>query len=294
MTTQASNWSQTGYVAGVTHKLQSKGFLLKPATMPPVKLQAGQAVWKVAGLGSATERSTAIEERPVMNADRSTITGSIKNYEANDWINTTDLDQMTEDERQVSQQTAAMALGRRFDRIIMAEMDADTTNITTQGDGSAAISTTDILKAQADIFNEGVGSYEYFCALPSIFMSQLELFKEFANADYVGEEMPLLKQAGARRWRGITFIPLPFSASNTEKNFFNVPSANQADAFLWAKESMGFYATYGEMKSRIDYVPTRKAYFAANDMAACPKVLLPEGVKRLRFATNIALSRSNV
>lgn len=294
MTTAASNWSQTAYVSGVTHKLQARGFVLKPTTLAPVKIVGNQATWKIAGVGSGSERSSAIEDRPVMNADRSTIVGTIKDYEANDWINTTDLDKMNEDERQVAQMTAAMALGRLFDRLLLREMDADTVNITTQGNGSAAIATTDILQAQNDIFNVGAGSYRYFCAVPSIFVSQLELYKEFANADYVGDDYPLLKQLGARQWRNITIIPMPWSATNAEFNFFNIPSANQADGYIWVQEAAGFASTYEGLRSRVDYVPEKKAYFAANDMAACPKVLLPEGVKRLRFATNVALSRTNI
>jgi hypothetical protein len=42
--------------------------------------------------------------------------------------------------------------------------------------------------------------------------------------------------------------------------------------------------------TRIDYVPTKKAYFAANTMGMTAKTILPEGVVRLHMATNAALS----
>jgi len=118
-------------------------------------------------------------------------------------------------------------------------------------------------------------------------MQQLELYREFSSSEWVGAEYPLLKQIGARRWRGITFMPLPNPSTDP---LFAVPAANQVDGYMWVKDYVGFVPNY-EMDTRIDYVPTKKAWLAANTMGGAHKVLLPEGVKRLRFASNVALTR---
>ncbi len=284
MTSRAPAWFEQKYVAGAIHKLQSKGFLLKEAVNSTGEIKGNQVSWKIAGTGVATEMADGISDVPVMNADRTVVTAIMKDYEANDWIKVTDVEKMSENEQQVSQQTAAMAMGRKFDQVLLGTLDADA-NIATVGSGAAAIGITDIMTAQGAIAALGVGSYDYFCGLPQILMQQLELYREFANSQYVGDDLPLLKQIGSRRWRGITFMPLPDA-------YFNVPAANQIDGYLWVKDFVGLAPNYA-MQSRIDYVPLKKAYLAANTMGMAAASLMPEGVKRLRFSTNIALARPN-
>ncbi|OCC01839.1 hypothetical protein BA190_26875 [Labrys sp. WJW] len=290
MSTRAPAWFETKYIDGVTHRLQSKGWLLKPATRGPDEVRGNTVIWKRAGMGEAQQASTSIEDASSMNLDRDTVQATMVDWEANDWIKKRDLEKMSQNEQAVVQQSGAMAIGRRFDRIVMGAFDAEGGTILTVGDGSTAISPVNIMDAQGQIFNEGSGAYEYWCAIPSIFMQQLELYREFSSADWVADAYPLLKQIGARRYRGINVIPLPSHPTNAAKNFFNIPAANQMDGYMWVDGALGM-ASSNSLESRIDYIATKKAWFAANDMSACAKVILPEGVRRLRFATNVALSR---
>lgn len=286
MTSRAPAWFEKKYKAGAIHKMQSRGFILKTAVSAGAEIKGNTVVWKIAGTGEATPLSDAVEDRPTLNADRTTVEANFQDYEANEWIKKSDINKMTENEQQVAQQTCAMAMGRRFDSVILGTLDAAAAagNIGgTVGDGTTAISITDALTSQGNIFDVGAGSYEYYCALPAKLMQQLEIFKEFSSSDFVGDQYPLLKQIGARQWRNVTYIPMP-------SKFFNVPAVNQIDAYMWVKEALGFEWN-NQLESRIDYVPTKKAYFAANDMGCASAVLLPEGIQRLRFATNVALTR---
>lgn len=283
MTARAPNWFEQKYVAGVIHAIQTEGFLLKPSVNEAGTIKGNQVTWKLAGSGVATEMSNAIENRPTMNADRTTVSATMKDYEANDWIKSTDIEKMPENEQQVSQKTGAMALGRKFDQLLIGAMDTAGAAIETVGNGSAAISILDPMSAQGKIADLAVGSYEYYCALPQVLLQQMELYREFASSDFVGAEAPMLKQVGARRWRGITFVPVPSA-------YLAVPASNQIDGYLWVKDALGWATNY-DLRSRIDYVPEKKAYFAANDMGGCAAVLLPDAIKRLRFATNAALTR---
>lgn len=288
MTSRAPAWFEKKYKTGAIHKMQSRGFILKQAVSPGAEIKGNTVVWKIAGTGEATPLSDAVEDRPTLNADRTTVETNFQDYEANEWIKKSDINKMTENEQQIAQQTCAMAMGRRFDSIILGTLDAAAAAGSiggTIGDGTAAISITDALTAQGNIFDVGAGSYEYYCALPTKLMQQLEIYKEFSSSDFVSEQYPLLKQIGARQWRNVTYIPMP-------SKFFNVPAANQIDAYMWVKEALGFEWN-NQLESRIDYVPTKKAYFAANDMGCAAAVLLPEGVQRLRFATNVALTRQS-
>lgn len=290
MTTRAPAWFETKYIDGVNHRLQSKGWILKPAVRGPDEIRGNVAVWKRAGAGEAQQASTSIEDASVMNLDRDTVQATMVDWEANDWIKKRDLEKMSENEQAVVQQSGAMAIGRRFDRIVLGAFDAAGAGIPTVGNGTAAISIVDLLNAQQAIFDEGSGEYTYWAAIPSIFMTQLELYKEFSSSDYVSEMYPLLRQLGARRWRGINIIPLPGSTTNTAKNFFNTTVANSFDGYIWVDGALGM-ASSNAFESRIDWVPTKKAWFAANDMSACAVTVLPEGVRRLQFANNIVPTR---
>ncbi len=281
MSNRAPAWFETKYADGVTHVLQSKGFLLKATTRPADRQNGSNVNWRVAGSAEATVRSAATENAAAMNLDRTLVNATLTDWEANDYIDLYDLTKMTENETAVVQQSGAMAIGRRSDRIILDALNAATLPI--QGNGAAAISIIDVLTAQGTIADIGVGNYEYFAAVPQIFLQQLELFREFMSSDFVGDEYPMLKQIGARRYRGITFIPVPSA-------WLNVPAVNQLDGFLWVKDAVGF-ASPLEPRSRIDWIPEKKKWFVANDFSATAAVILPNAAVRLRFATNVALAR---
>jgi hypothetical protein len=71
------------------------------------------------------------------------------------------------------------------------------------------------------------------------------------------------------------------------------PAANQLDAYMWAKSAIGFATNY-EMQSRITWENLYTAYLANNWMPAASTPILggaTGAIRRLRFATNIALAR---
>jgi len=283
MAAQTPAWFEPKFKKGAIHRLQSQGFLLKSAVEEATDTDGSTVTWRRAGTGQASQLQGGMSKSPVMNAGRDTVSTTFTDYEANEFIKKADLNKMSENEQQIAQQSAAMAMGRKFDSIVLTTMDADTVNITTVGTGAAAIAPTDIMTAQGQIFDVGAGSYEYFCALPTQLMQQLELYREISSSDYVGAEYPLLKQVGARKWRGITFIPMP-------TGFFNVPAANMIDGYIWVKQAFGFEWNK-QMSCRVDWLPLEKGYFVAMDMGCAAANILPEGIKRLRFATNVALAR---
>lgn len=292
MTSRASAWFEQKYIAGAIHVLQTSGYLTQGLATAATSQKGNTVTWKIAGRGDATEMSTVVEDRPTMNAGRTVVSATMKDWEANEWILTTDVEKMTEGEQQVAQQTAGMAMGRRFDKILFDAFDAEAGAIATVGDGSAAIGIADLLLAQSQIQGQGLpDGFLLNVAVPSRFVAHLMLQRGFASADYV-QDHPLMKMIGARQYLGMKVMPMP-------DEYFAVPSANQADGYMWATSTVGFATNTDERgkiaaATRIDYVPTKKAYFAANTMTAVGKVLLPEGIRRLRFSTNTALGAGSL
>lgn len=285
MTARAPAWFEQKYVQGATHVLQTEGYLTQGMTAPPVSQKGNIFNWKIAGKGEATEMSGSIENRPTMNTNRTTVSATIRDWEANEWIQVTDLTKMSEGEIQIAQQSCAYAMGRRFDRILFDELNANAP--VTAMPGTANLTLTDIIDAQASLLAQGVnGDRRIIVGLPYKQLGALGVFQRFANADYVTDR-PLLKKIGARNFMGMEFVPFP-------DEYFPEPAANQVDFFMWMPSCVGF-ATNTDAKgkiamaTRIDYVPEKKAYLAANTMSACARVILPEGIRRLRTATNVAI-----
>lgn len=291
MASRAAAWFEQKYINGAVHALQTKGYLTQGMTVPATSQKGNVVNWKIAGRGDATEMSSNVEDRPTLNADRTLVSATMRDWEANEWINVTDIEKMTEAEQQVSQQTCGMAIGRQFDKIVFAEMDAATlpTNI---GTGVAALTLGDLLDGQQQIAAQGLpDGIEFYVALPFKQMAHLLLQRGFASADYV-QDVPLLKAIGARKYLNMTVCPMP-------DEYFAVPSANQVDFYMWAKSCVGLATNTDEKgliaaATRIDYVPEKKAWFAGNTMSAVPKVLLTGGVRRFRCASNIALGAGSL
>lgn len=294
MTARAPAWFEAKFVTGAMHVLQTDGYLTKGMFAPATKQEGSTVTWKIAGRGNATQMSQTIERRPTLNANRTTVTATMTAWEANELIQTTDLLQMTENEQQVAQQTCAYAIGRRFDMIPFGAMDAAAGAITTIGDGTAQLSPLNLLAAQAAIKAQGItGKPRMFVAVTANHMAQLLTYKAVSSADYC-DDSPLLKEIGARNFMGMTIMPLP-------DEYFAVTSGQAAsrDVYAWLQPTVGFAtATDAEGRvstaTRIDYVPTEKAYFVANTMMATSAVLLPEGVRRLSFANTAPSSLSNL
>ncbi len=282
---RAEAWYEAGYKKGAIHKLQSKGWLLKNTIEEGTTVDKSTVTWKLVGSGEATERQKGGGNVPTMNVDRTSLTATFKDYEANDWIDSLDVNKTSENEQQIAQLSAAMAVGRKFDKIVLGTMDDAGSDITTIGDGSAALGLLDVFAAQAAIAGIGAGSYEYFCALRPIDLTQLELYTKMSSEDFVGPEYALMREVGARKYRGINFIPMP-------DTFFAAPSGNVIDMYLWAKQTVGFEWNK-QLTSRVDFIPLQKKTLAANDIACASKVLLPEGIRRLRMKSNAPLILPN-
>lgn len=288
MTNRAPNWFEQKYIAGAIHVLQTDGYLTQGMAMPATSQKGNTVTWKIAGKGEATEMADGFSEVNVLNADRSTVSATMKDYEANEVIKVTDVEKMSEAEQQVAQQTCGYAMGRKFDKILIGAFDAEAGNIPNIGNGTANIDLPDLLQGQSEILAQGViGELQMFVALPFKQMAALMLRKGFASADYVTDN-PLMQRIGARRYLNMLIVPFP-------DDYFAVPATNQFDGYMWARSGVGFATNTDEKgkiaaATRIDYLPMFKHWLAANTMTACSKVILPGAIRRLRFATNQALT----
>lgn len=288
MTARAPAWFEQKYVTGAIHVLQSEGYLTQGMASPATSMKGNTVTWKIAGKGEATKMAEGFSEINIMNADRTTVLATMEDFEANDTFKCTDIDKMSEGEQQVIQESCGYAMGRKFDKLLFAAMDASGAEIPTIGDGSANIDVPDVFEAQAAIMSQGINrKLEFYVGLPYRSMAALMLKKGFSSADYVTDN-PMMQAIGARRYLNMMFVPFP-------DDYFAVPSANQFDGYMWPKACVGWATTTDEKgkvatATRIDYLPMFKHWLAANTMTGVAKTILPTGIRRLRFSMTAALT----
>lgn len=276
---QAPNWYTVQYDTKVNHILQSEGFLLRGTTAAPVDVVGNTLQFFFLGRGEATEMSQTVEMITPQNLGKTTLDVQMKDYQFAEWVRHGEPERIKVEFRSAIQEAGAMALGRRFDRIIMQSMDNEGGAISTIGDGSAAVSPVDVSTGKAQINSIGMMKMnEFYCPVPSMAWEQLKLYKVFNNADYTGPDLNFKNNVEAKTWNNIHFFQLPDEA-------FTSPGTGQVYTYLWNRRTVGFGSNYA-IKSHITYENPYTAWLYNSVMSGAAKVLQTAGVRRLHIKIN--------
>lgn len=273
----APNWYTVQYDNRVNHLLQSEGFLLRGTTTSPVNVVGNTLQFFFIGRGEAQEMSQTVEMISPANLDKSTKDVTMKDYQFAEFIRHGEIERTTVALREGIAEAGSMALGRKFDRIILQAMDDEDTNIDTIGDGSAAITPIDTSTAKAEINALGMMRLnEFFLPLPSMAWEQLNLYEVFNKASYTGPDGLTFKTGSdAKTWNGVHFFQLPDEA-------FTSPDTGEVYSYLWNKRTLGFGSNYA-IKTVISYENLFTSWLYNSVMSGAAKVLQPEGVRRLHM-----------
>jgi hypothetical protein len=285
MSQNVDAWVQKAYIKGVTHKLQSQGFLLKGTTRDASKIEGKTAEFRVAARGVATPLAATWERAVPMNGDRSIVTLTLSDWQAADVIKHQDLNRMNVKEQDEVQKSAAFALGRKFDDLHFEEFDAQAGAIVTIGDGSTAMTLLDPINAKGAIKGYGLlDAPEIFCPLPENLWNKMMIYKQFSESTWAGGDMPLARGADKRTWNGVHYFAAPneLFTYDTGRSAIAWLSATWVQTYMWHRAAVGFASSYG-LQSRITWENQYTGYFANNWMDAGVKTILPEAVKRLKF-----------
>ena len=276
-------WVYTYYKDGVVKQLQTDGYLLK-GTAISGEVQANEVQWFTGGRMETEEIDRSVEEASTQNPARGNFKATFKDYAAAATVKIVDMNKIKPSELEDLKMAGASAIGRRSDWIQLDEMKraADASEIETIGDGSADIDALDVMDAVDTVLGIGDTSVNnVFCALPRSGFSQLMMYKEFANAEWVGPDLPFTKMASAKRsWYGCSFFTLPdeyFTRAGGAKN------STYFDGYLWYGGGIGCEMNTPNLQTPITYLPTKRAWFLDNIIGGTAKVLQPSTVKRLRF-----------
>lgn len=283
MSIEAPNWYTTQYDHKVSHLLQNRGFLLRGTTDVPVEVKGNTLQFFFIGKGEATPLSQTVEQAKPANLAKTTKSVDMQDWQFFEWVRHGEPEKISPEYRGKIQEAGSMALGRKFDRIIMEAMDGEAGNIATIGDGSAAVTPIQLSTGKAQINAIGMMEMnEFFLPIPSISWEQLKLYKIFNNRDYTGEQLLFKGKTEAVLWNGIWCFQAP-------DDMFTSPSAGVVDSYLWNKKTVGFGSNYA-MKTRITYENVYTAWAYNTVMSGAAKVLQTPGVKRLRLKIDAPLT----
>lgn len=274
---QAPNWYTTQYDTRVNHILQSEGFLLKGTTLPPVDVRGNTLEFFILGRGEATDMSQTVEMVQPQNLGKEKPTVTMADFQFAEFVRHAEPERISVEFRGAIQEAGAMALGRKFDRVILQAMDDEAGDIDTIGDGSAPISPIDVSTAKGEINALGMMKMnEFFLPVPSMAWEQMKLYRVFNNADYTGPDLNFKNGVEAKTWNSVNFFQLPDEA-------FTSPATGEVYTYLWNRRTVGFGSNYA-IKSVVTYENLFTAWLYNSTMSGAAKVLQEEGVRRLHIA----------
>lgn len=283
MSIEAPNWYTTQYDQRVRHILQSEGFLLRGTTDEPVEVVGKTLKFFFIGRGEAQPFGPTPERGKAANLQKTTKDVDMTDWQFYEEVRHGEPEKISPEYRGKIQEAGSMSLGRKFDRIIMEAMDGEAGNITTIGDGSAAITPIQLSTAKAQINSIGMMKMnEFMLPIPAMAWEQLKLYKAFNNRDYTGEQLLFKGKTEAVMWNGLWVFQAP-------DEMFTSPSAGVVDTYLWNKKTVGFGSNFA-MKSVITYENLITAWVYNTVMSGAAKVLQTAGVRRLRIKIDGALT----
>ena len=233
MATQISNAFIKQFESEVHMAYQRMGSKLKNTVRQTNNVQGNQARFQKVGTGVASTKSRH-GEVPTMEITHSTVDVTLSDFYAADMVDKLDELKTNIDERQVLAQSAASALGRKVDQLIIDVLDAGS-NSNNVAHGSAALTLAKALTVyeafgEADVPDDG---QRYFVVSPAGWADLLQI-DQFSRAEYVGEgELPYAGGMTAKRWLGFlwfTFSGLSVSGTTRDCHAYHSTAVGMASA----------------------------------------------------------------
>jgi len=232
-------------------------------TVRSTNVSGNTARFQVIGKGSANSKSRNGNVTP-MELAHSTVEVTMQDWYAPEYIDKLDELKININERQAIAKSAAAALGRKTDALLIAAMDAGA-NSTQIHDTGSAIEKADLLSlfetvGNADMPEDGE---RYLAMSPSGF-ADLYGITEFASSDFVGPQN------------------LPFAGGMTMKDFlgfkiFSTSAVAGGKNFAYHTQAVGL-GINSDVSTEVNYVAEKVSHLATSMMSMGAVVIDDDGV----------------
>ena len=251
----------TQFESEVFAAYQRMGSKLANTVRRKMNVKGSTTTFQKVGKGAASQKSRH-GNVPTMSIDHTPVSCTLTDYYAADYIDKLDELKIQHDERGVVTMSAAAALGRTSDSLILTAMDG-TTNTDTDGGGTGHTITKieDVFAyfGESDVPDDGM---RFWATSPDGWVDLLSI-APFTNADYIGfEDLPYKGGMVAKRFLGFVF----FMHSGLPT------TGGKRQTFAWHTSAVG-QASGLEVSTEINYVPEKVAHLA-NSMMSQGAVLI--------------------
>ena len=219
------------------------------------------------GKGLANQKASSADVTP-MNVGHEFKTATLANWNAPEFTDIFDAQEVNFDEKQELATTIAGALGRRCDQLVIDAMDASTPLTTAVAAGGTNLTIAKVNDAQVELRDQGVPNTELFAVIEAGGLGGLLNDEKATSGDY--QAIKALVSGEINTLVGFQFIILETRAEGglTE-------AANIVDSWFFQRPAVGL-AVGIDMKTEINYVP-QKTSWLTNGMLKAGSVVRDEG-----------------
>lgn len=219
------------------------------------------------GKGLANQKASSADVTP-MNVGHEFKTATLANWNAPEFTDIFDAQDVNFDEKQELASTIAGALGRRCDQLVIDAMDASTPLTTAVPAGGTNLTIAKVSDAQVELRDQGVPNTELFAVIEAGGLGGLLADEKATSSDY--QAIKALVSGEINTLVGFQFIILETRAEGglTE-------ASNIVDSWFFQRPSVGL-AVGIDMKTEINYVPEKTSWLT-NGMLKAGSVVRDEG-----------------
>lgn len=265
------------YEAEVHEAYQRQGSMLSPTVRRKTNVVGESTTFQKVGKGSASTK-TRHGKVPLMNISHNPVLCPLQDFYAGDFVDKLDELKIIHDERQVTVNAGAFALGRKTDNLIITAA-GTTSNTTATGvtltDGMKLTDATTLMQifGDADVPDDGsrwaiVGWHQW---------NHLMNVEQFASADYVAGAMFDGRAVKPKQWLGFNWMPMSTSDGGLVK-----ADASHTTCLFYHMTALG-HASGVEVQTDITWHGDHAAHFVNNMMSQGSCLIDENAVYALSF-----------
>ncbi len=276
MSTTITEAFVTEYTEMVHNAYQGQGSKMRHTVRLQPKVKGSKCVFQKVGKGAAGKK-TRHGNVPLMNLNHSTVSCTLSDWYAAEYIDKLDEIKERGNEQQVAANAGAWALGRKIDELIIDKLNGAFNVV---AETSTGLTKDKILQAFGTLnANDVPDDGNRFAIVGPQQWNEMLNIEEFKSSDYSGEQYSWLKGTESRTWLGITWMfhtGLPLDGGTRS-------------CFIYHRNAAGL-AEGQEIKAFVDWVPEKAAHLVDHMLSAGACLIDSEGVVEIQCDDSAVIS----
>lgn len=277
MSNVLSSVAVTEFDSMVKHAYQGTG-LLKSAVTVRNNVVGDTYKFRKMGKGLANQKATSAEVT-AMNVSHEFKTATLANWNAPEYTDIFDAQEVNFDEKQELATTIANSLGRRCDQLVIDAMDGAgayaATIDTDEGGTGTNLNLDKVIAAQVALRQKGVPNSELFAAVNALGLGGMLNDDKATSADY--QNVKALVNGDIDTLAGFKFIVLEDRAEGGL-----TVASNVVDSYFFARPAVGL-AIGIDMKTSIDWIADRTSWLCNGMLKAGAVARDTDGIVKVQY-----------